>query len=421
LALTAKKVERGLKKPGRYGDGNGLYLQVTNDKNRSWIFRFERDDREYTMGLGPTHTVSLSLAREKAKAARLQLLDGVNPLLARRTARAHEAALAAKAVTFQECAEAYYQGQVAGWSVRHASQFQQAVLGRLAGGRPCKTAHDHCRALRPLLVGDIDTGAVLRVIEPMWTTATVTADRLRARIEAVLAWATVRGHRSGPNPAAWRNHLDKILPKKAKVASVKSHEAMPYPQVPEFVTKLAQRPAVAAKALMFAILTSTRSKETRGARFSECNFADATWTIPGGPDGRMKNRKEHTVPLSEPALALLRELHDGNGETDLVFTTTGKRLSEKALLMTMRRMGEPRATPHGFRASFRTWAAERTAFPEIVAEMALAHNPGTAVVRAYKRTTLFDQRRKLMDAWAAYCMSPPVVETATVLPMRPPR
>jgi hypothetical protein len=165
VALTAKKVERGLRKPGRYGDGHGLYLQFGENvtSNRSWIFRLERDGREYTMGLGPVHTVPLSLAREMARAARLQLLNGVNPLQARRTARAQEAAVTAKAITFGECAEAFYQGQLAGWSVKHAAQFAQAVLGRLPRGRVCDPAHDHCRILRPLLVDAIDTTMVLKV------------------------------------------------------------------------------------------------------------------------------------------------------------------------------------------------------------------------------------------------------------------
>jgi integrase len=271
-----------------------------------------------------------------------------------------------------------------------------------------------------LLVGDIDTGTVLKIIEPMWTTTPETASRVRARVESVLAWATVRGYRSGPNPAQWRNHLDKILPKKTKVTAVKPHNALPYQQVSAFVAALAQRPGVAAKALMLAIFTALRSNEVRGALWSEFNFADATWTIPGGPRGRMKGGKEHKVPLSKPALDLLATLPR---QGDFLFpgARTSKPMTDVSLIQVIRRMGEPVLTQHGFRSTFRTWAAERTAFPEIVAEMALAHEPGTAVVKAYRRTTLFDQRRKLMEAWAAHCMTPAVVETGTVLPMRPAR
>ena len=279
MALTAKRVER-LKTPGRYGDEHGLYLQVTNAENRSWIFRFERDGKEYAMGLGPTHTVSLSLAREKARAARLQLLDGVNPLQARRNARAQEAAVAAKAITFGEAAKAYFDGNATGWSAKHTSQWAQSILGKTASGRPTEAKHDHCRVLRSLPVADVDTTMVLKVVEPLWSTATETGVRVRARIEAVLAWATVRGNRSGPNPAQWKNHLALILPKPSKVKKVENFESVPFDQVPAFIAALATRDGTAAKALRFLILTATRSAEAREATWSEIDLAAASWLIP---------------------------------------------------------------------------------------------------------------------------------------------
>jgi integrase len=414
VALTAKRVER-LKTPGRYGDEHGLYLQVTNAENRSWIFRFERDGKEHAMGLGPTHTVSLSLAREKARAARLQLLDGVNPLQARRNARAQEAAVAARAITFGEAAKAYFDGNATGWSAKHTSQWAQSILGKTASGRPTEAMHDHCRVLRSLPVADVDTTMVLKVVEPLWSTATETGVRVRARIEAVLAWATVRGYRSGPNPAQWKNHLAQILPKPSKVKKVENFESVPFDQVPAFMAALATRDGTAAKALRFLILTAARSTEAREATWSEINLADATWTIPAE---RMKAGKSHRVPLTREAIDLLASLPRDDG-SDLVFVglQRGKPLSNTALINVMRRMGQT-AVPHGFRSSLRTWAEEHTSFPHAVVEMALAHSVGDATERAYQRSDLLKKRRALAEAWSRYCLSPAAVETGTVLPMR---
>jgi integrase len=416
MALTAKRVER-LKTPGRYSDEHGLYLQVTNADNRSWIFRFERDGKEFAMGLGPTHTVSLSLAREKARAARLQLLDGVNPLQARRDAKAHAAAATAKAITFGEAAQGFFDGNAASWkSEKHTAQWMQSVLGKTASSRPCDPKYDHCRSVRPLPVADIDTALVLRVIEPMWSTTPETAARVRARIEAVLAWATVRGYRSGPNPAQWKNHLEHILPKKSKVTKVKNFASVPYAEVPAVMLALALRSGSAAAALRFLVLTAARSGEVREARWSEINLADATWTIPAE---RMKAGKAHKVPLAPAAMELLASLPHEDG-TDLVFIgpQRGKPISDTALISVMRRMGLT-AVPHGFRSSFATWASEQTNFANAVREMALAHSVGSAVEKSYQRSDLFVKRRKLAEAWAAFCLSPPVEQAGdNVVSMR---
>jgi integrase len=408
MALTAKRVER-LKKPGRYLDGHGLYLQVTGPENRSWIFRFERDGREYAMGLGPTHTVSLALAREKARAARLQLLDGTNPLEARRSMKAQAAATLARSKTFSDCAESFFTAHSPTWSIAHAMQWQQSILGRTLRGLPCDAKHDHCRALRQLAVTDIDTAAVLRIIEPLWSTTPETASRVRGRIENVLAWATVRGYRSGPNPAQWKNHLDQILPARSKMKKVENFESVPYDQVPAFMAQLATRPGSAARALAFQILTAARPTEAREAPWSEINLTEAMWIIPAE---RMKAEREHRVPLAPAVLALLRDLPPHSDPDDFVFpgSQRGKPMSDSSLGRVMKRM-KLSAVPHGFRSSFRTWAAERTNFPHAVVEMALAHAVGDSSERAYQRSDLLQKRRALAEAWARYCMSPAAVAT----------
>jgi integrase len=314
-ALTAKRLER-LKTPGRYRDGGqrGLYLQVTSPSNRSWIFRFERDGTEFAMGLGSANVVSLKAARNKAQEAREKLINGVNPLMKKREDRAAEKLRAAQATTFGEAAELYFKTMAPGWrSVRHAGQWSQSVLGKRLGGSVSEG--DHCRLLRPLPVAAIDTGLVLKVIEPLWLEKTETASRVRSRIERVLSWAIARGYRSGPNPALWRGHLDTMLPSPAKIAQPKHHEAMPYDQVPRFIEALVAKQGITAKALMFKILTNTRSGEAVGARWSEIDLRDKVWTLPGD---RVKNGKPFRVPLSQPALDLLASLPREAG-SDVVF------------------------------------------------------------------------------------------------------
>jgi integrase len=426
MALTSKRVER-LRKPGRYPDGLGLYLQVMSEKNRSWIFRFERDGKEFAMGLGPLHTISLKEAREKARVARQQLLDGINPLVKKREDRAAAKVAAAKALTFGEAAEKYFAAQSPGWkSVSHVEQWSQSILGRSLRGTPC--AEDPTRLLRSLPVAAVDLAMVLKVIEPLWSTKTETATRIRARIEAVLAWATVRGFRFGPNPAQWKNHLDKILAPPSKVAKTKPHAALAYDAVPEFMTKL-RRPAstgfrpIVPKALAFAVLTATRRDETRLARWSEIDLAEKIWNIPGA---RMKNSKLHRVPLSPPVIELLKSLphddetppsHDGGVPSQgfvFIGSQPGKPIGVHAMLLELRASGEATATLHGFRSSFSDWAYERN-YDRIAIELSLAHSVGTAVEQAYRRTDLLEARRKLMNDWATFCMT---TDTAKVTPMR---
>jgi integrase len=392
MKLTAKRVARYAKQPGRHRhhDGHGLYLQILSPTNASWQLRYERNGRERWLGLGPTHTVGLKEARERAKAARLKLLDGLDPIDEKRAAKASRALEAAKALTFEQAARQYYDGHSAKWkSGRHSSQFLNSlknyafpIIGKLA-------------------VSIIDTGLILKVLEPHWHRAPETLSRVRARIENVLDWATVRGYRTGDNPARWRGHLKEVLPARNRIRKTQHFRALPHAELPQFMTALRAQDGVAAKALEFLILTATRSGEVRGAKWSEIDLTDATWTIPAN---RMKGGKEHRVPLAPRIVAILRGLYTMQCN-EYVFVGTHGVLGDLVLTRTLRRLGYD-ATAHGFRSSFRDWAAERTSYPHHVIEQALAHNVGSAVERSYLRSDLLDQRRKLMDAWARYCTSP---------------
>jgi integrase len=416
-ALTAKRLER-LRTPGRYRDGGqrGLYLQVTSPSNRSWIFRFERDGKEFAMGLGSANVVSLKDARNKAREAREKLISGINPLLKKREDRAAEKLRAAQSMTFGEAAEMYYRTMAPGWrSVRHAGQWSQSVLGKRLGGSASEG--DHCRLLRPLPVAAIDTGLVLKVIEPLWLEKTETASRLRSRIERVLSWAMARGYRSGPNPALWRGHLDTMLPSPAKIAKPKHHEAMPYDQLPGFIEALVAKQGLTAKALLFKILTNTRSGEAVGARWSEIDLRDKVWTLPGD---RTKNGKPFRVPLSQPSLDLLASLPREAG-SDVVFlgNTRERPSSTRSLLSLVERMNVT-GNVHGLRSTFADWAHERSGAENMVIELCLGHTVGSAVERAYRRTDLMEKRRKLMEHWSDFCISgePAILDENVVVPLR---
>lgn len=386
--LNARKVQT-ITSPGLFADGNGLYLQVSATGAKTWIFRFSIAGRRRDMGLGSAELVSLAEARGRAWEAKRQVVEGVDPIEARKAEAAALALEAAKAMTFQTCAEAYIASKRAGWkNAKHGAQWS-ATLETYA-----------YPSIGALPIGDIDTGLVLRVLEPIWTTKTETASRVRGRLEAVLDYARVRGYRSGENPARWKGHLDHILPGKRDVAKVRHHRSLPYQDVPIFWLVLQVQDGMGARALEFAVLTACRTAEVLGARWSEIDIERAVWTIPAE---RMKAGHEHRVPLSPPALTLLRKLA-AIRRGDLVFQgqTAGRPLSNMSMAMTLRRM-KVDATPHGFRSTFRTWVAEQTGFPHEVAEAALAHTQGDKVVAAYQRGDLFDKRRRLMDAWASYC------------------
>jgi integrase len=401
--LTALKVERA-KAPGMYADGGGLYLQVT-EGGASWIYRYMLVGRPREMGLGPLALFGLSEARAKALDARRLCHEGIDPIDARRAIRAKARLDAAKAVTFMECADSYIKAQRAGWrNGKHAAQWE-ATLATYA--KP---------VIGALPVQAIDTALVLKVLEPIWTAKPETAGRVRGRIESILDWAKVRGYRAGENPARWRGHLDKLLPARAKVRKVEHHAALPYAELPAFLVALREQEGIAARALEFTILTAARTGETIAATWDEINWTDKVWIIRAE---RMKAGKEHRVPLCDRALAILREMNpadDVAGE-QFVFpgSKAGRPLSNMAFLMLLRRMGRGDLTAHGFRSSFRDWAAERTNFPSEAAEMALAHVVGSKVEAAYRRGDMFEKRRRLMDAWGDLHQP---VERDKVVPMQ---
>ena len=399
--LTPKKVKDETK-PGLYADGLGLYLQVSAFGTKSWLFRFMQDGRARKMGLGPVHTVTLAMAREKATEARRKLLDGKDPIEDRNAGKNALRLSAARVVTFKACAEQYIAAHRVSWkNPKHAEQWPSTlnayvypVFGNIA-------------------VADVDVALVMKAIEPIWSEKPETANRVRGRVETVLDWAKARGYRDGENPARWRGHLDKLLPSRAKVAKVRHHPALPYVEVADFMAELRTLEGVSPRALEFAILTATRTSETIGARWSEIDLDARMWIIPGE---RMKAGNEHRVPLSDRAIEVLRAL-PREGEFVFVGDRAGRPLSNMALLMTLRRMKRADLTVHGFRSTFRDWAAEQTAYPNELVEMALAHTVSDKTEAAYRRGDMLEKRHRLMRDWADYCAAPRAAAN-NVVPMR---
>jgi integrase len=395
--LSALQVSK-LTKPGLYGDGGGLTLQITLGGVKSWLFRYMISGKAYGMGLGPTHTVSLAEARQKALAARKLILDGINPLAAKKQEQIASALADARMMTFDQCAEAYVAAHKAGWkNAKHADQWTNTLstyVSPIFGKLP---------------VAEIDTGLVVKCLTPIWEAKTETASRLRGRIESILGWATTSGYRTGENPARWKGHLDNLLATISKTSRTKHHPSLPWQRMNEFISALRLREGLSARAVEFAILTACRSGEVRGAKWPEFDIEKKIWTIPAE---RMKARREHEVPLSDAAVALLKSVAE-TGE--IVFAgTKGQPLSDMSLTSVIRRMNDKDnpmwidtngdgITVHGFRSSFRMWAAETTSYPREVAEHALAHQLPDAVERAYQRGSQFAKRAALMTEWAAYC------------------
>jgi integrase len=391
-ALAAKRA----KEPGLYCDGKGLNLRVGEGGAKSWVLRYMIDGGAREMGLGSYQDLSLAEARERARACRKLAKDGVDPIDERRERRAAQRAerqRANGAMTFRDCAEAYIASHEAGWkNAKHAAQW------------PSTLATYVYPVFGAIPVQAVDVGLVMRAIEPIWADKPETAGRVRGRIESVLDWAAARGYRQGENPARWRGHLDNLLPRKSKIRRVEHHAALPYDEIGAFMTELRGEAGLAASALQLAILTALRTNEVLGAPWSEIDLAERVWTIPAE---RMKAEKEHRVPLSAPAIAILADMAKlRDGEFIFPGAKRGRSLSDMAMLMLLRRMGRGDLTVHGFRSSFRDWAAERTNFPREVAEMALAHTVSDKVEAAYRRGDLFSKRRQLMAAWARYCAAP---------------
>ncbi|HVI33185.1 MAG TPA: tyrosine-type recombinase/integrase [Phenylobacterium sp.] len=403
--------------PGLHAVGgvSGLYLQVLPPRpdpedptkivpgGRSWVLRAMVGGKRRDMGLGGFPSVTLAGARERARDARDKIDKGFDPIEVRRAAKAALRADDAKLVTFEDAAKAYMAAHESSWrNAKHREQWRNTLTG---------LAYPH---LGKLAVRDIEVAHVLAVLEPIWRVRTETANRLRGRMELVLDWATARGYREGLNPARWKGHLDKMLPNPTKLKPKGHMAAMAIGDVPAFMVRLRAAGGTGARALEFVVLTAARSGEVRGATWSEIDLRDKVWTIPAS---RMKMGKEHRVPLSAQAMALLEAL-PRFADTDLVFpSASGTPLSDRTLLAVLRRM-DVDVTAHGFRSTFRDWCGEFTNFPREVAEAALAHTTGSSVEQAYRRGDALEKRRKLMEAWAAFLSRPVAAKRGNVKPLQ---
>lgn len=373
----------------------GLGLNVTQTGSRSWILRYQIGGIRRDLGLGGYPDVTLAQAKEAARAARAKIKQGIDPIEAGRAARSKLIASRASAITFCQAAIQYVDTHEAGWrNAKHAQQWRNTIE---AYANP---------VIGKILVQDIGQTHILLVLEPIWRAKTETATRLRGRIESVLDWAIARGLRSAPNPARWKGLLDKLLPAPGKIAKTDHHRALPYAELPRFMEALATQQGTGARALEFLILTACRSGEVRGARWNEFDLDAGVWIIPAE---RMKMSKEHRIPLSRAALAIIKQQRKV-AFCDHVFPSPqgskapdsrGAPLSDMTLAAVLRRM-QIAAVPHGFRSTFRDWCAEQTDYSREVAEMALAHSIGNKVEAAYRRGDLFAKRQQLMEDWSNY-------------------
>lgn len=418
--LGALAVSR-LKKPGMYPVGKvaGLYLQVSSETSRSWVLRVTVGDKRREIGLGPYPAVGLKDAHTRAQAERDKIKSGVDPVIERQAAGSALRAAQASEITFSDAAKQFISSRAHGWkNAKHADQWRNTI------------AQYAEPVLGKMLVRHISREHVLQVLDPIWTTKTETASRVRGRIENILDWARVKGYRSGENPALWRGNLDHLLAKPSTITVVRHHPALPYQQIGGFLENLRENEATGAKCLEFAILTCSRSIEVRGARWAEFDLDLGIWCVPAE---RMKLKKEHRVPLSQAAIDLLRGLRQPEraDENSLVFPSPrGKVLSDMTLLAVIRRMNgdseppiwrDPKqkdapVVPHGFRSTFKDWATEMTNHPRELIEVALAHIPGDSSEMAYWRSEVLERRRQLMTDWADFASRP--FNTGNVLPLQ---
>lgn len=376
---------------GMYGDGGGLWLSVGRGGGKAWVHRYMIAGKARNMGLGPYPDTSIAEARDKAAENRRKIRSGIDPLDEKREAKTVLRAARAKSVSFDWCASQFIDAHKAGWrNAKHADQWRntlQAYVSPIMGS---------------LAIDQVDTAHVMKALQlnSLWTQKPQTASRVRGRIEAVLDWATARKYRTGENPARWKGHLDTLLPARSKVRAVKHHAALPWSEMAGFMAALREQNGVAALALEFAIMTAARSGEVRSMTWSEVDLEACVWIVPGT---RMKAGKDHRVPLSDRAKEILQIAKDFNKELVFPGSRDNKPLSDMSLTAVLRRMDRGELTAHGFRSSFRDWAAETTNYPSEMAEMALAHTVSNKVEAAYRRGDMFQKRLAMMEDWAQHC------------------
>lgn len=382
----------------------GLYLQLTPKGGRTWVLRMQVGGRRRDIGLGGFPSVTLAQARDKAREARDKVERGIDPVEERKAAKARLIQARRKGMLFSEAVDRALAAKLDAFrNDKHRAQWRSTL------------DHYAMPELGALPVNDVDTAAVLRCLQPIWTTKTETAVRLRGRIEAVLSWATVAGHRTGDNPARWAGNLKELLPAANKVAKESNHPALQLDDANDWFADLRQRGGYPARALEFLALTAARSGEVRGAEWDEIDLERALWTVPAS---RMKMQREHRVPLTKEALALLKALPRLDDCPFVFPSTRGGMLSDMTLSMLMRRqhataaesglpgyldrVSKRPAVPHGLRSTFRDWAAERTQYPGDMAEVALAHRINNVVEAAYRRGDMIEKRRRMMADWADF-------------------
>ncbi len=402
--LSALDIKR-LSEPGKHATGyiNGLQIVVKPSGAKSWMLRTMIGEKRRSIGLGGYPEVSLADAREKAREMKKMIAQGIDPVEQRKAARAALVKSQTGRMTFAEAAQLCHEKKLAEFKnekhkkdwIRSIEHYAVPVIGKMS-------------------VDDIELPHILKIFEPIWTEKTETATRLRQRVEQVLTWATVSGYRSGDNPARWKGNLGAILPKPNKIKKTGHFKALPYQEIGAFMKDLRNREGMGARALELIVLTAARSVEARLAVRDEIDFDNKVWIIPAD---RMKAGKEHKIPLTNDAIRLLKNLPRFEGSNFLFTAPKGGPLSDMTISKVCKRMGVE-AVPHGFRSTFRDWAAEQTNFPREVAEMALAHAIGSKVEAAYRRGDLFEKRRRLMEAWAGYCNKVQSDDKATVTPIR---
>jgi integrase len=404
---------KGLKRPGKFYDGGGLMLQATKtDHNggitKSWLFRYQIDHRERQMGLGPTRDVTLAEARERAAACRKLVAAGVDPIATRNAERMATRAAELRRATFGQCVDGFLDSHGDKWRAKHRAQWKNSM-------------HHYCKPIWPMNVADIDTAAVLKVVEPIWRKVPITADRIRKRVGEVLGFAQARGHRPpGALPTIWKNHLSTLLPAPRDLKPVQHHAGVAYTAAPALYAKLIAaidaahdvNDVIPEIGLAFVMLTAVRSVEARGAKWSEIDAAKV-WLI---PPSRMKKGTAHSVPLSTQAFALLGRLPKGG---DLLFTMNGRatHITAQTLRNCLARYAGEGFTIHGFRGCCRKWADEETTADPQTKKLLLAHKLGNATEEAYGSPLLLAKRRRLMQQWATFLAAPPT-DAARVVPLR---